>query len=104
MSSNPEPSRSTKTILWISGIVTLLLLFAAVRYLTRERVVVRTGQATYSDIIKTSSTNGKVVPIDDFQAHAQAPGVIKQIYVNLGEHVKPGQLLIQMDDADARSR
>lgn len=104
MSSNPEPSRSTKTILWASGIVALLLLFAAVRYLTRERVVVRTGQASYSDILKTSSTNGKVVPIDDFQAHAQAPGVIKQIYVNLGDHVKPGDLLIRMDDADARSR
>jgi HlyD family secretion protein len=104
MSSTPETSRSTKTILWVSGIVALLLLFAAVRYLTRERIVVRVGKASYSDIVKTSSTNGKVVPIDDFQAHAQAPGVIQQIYVNLGDHVKAGQLLIRMDDADARSR
>ena len=104
MPSLPETNRSTKTILWVSGIVALLLLFMAIRYLTRERVAVRVGKVTYGSIIKTTSTNGKVEPVEDFQAHAQAPGVVKAIYVNVGDTVRPGQLLIRMDDADARSR
>ncbi len=32
------------------------------------------------------------------------PESSRQIYVNLGEHVSPGELLIRMDDADARAR
>ena len=104
MATPPETSRTTKLVLWVSGIATLLLLVLAVRYLTREKVEIRVGHAEYGDIVKTSSTNGKVQPIDDFQAHAQAPGVIEQIYVNLNDRVKPGQLLMRLDDADARSR
>jgi HlyD family secretion protein len=90
--------------LWISVIVVFLAVFFAVRYLTRPRVAVRTGEAAYGNIIKTTSTNGKVEPIDDFQAHAQAPGIVKEIYVDVGDKVKPGELLMKMDDADARAR
>lgn len=104
MASIPETNRSTKVVLWVSGIAALLLLLFAIRYLTRERLAVRVATVSYQDIVKTSSTNGKVEPIDDFQAHAQASGVVEQIYVTLGEKVKPGQLLLRMDDADARSR
>jgi HlyD family secretion protein len=104
MAAHPETSRTTKLVLWASGIATFILVLLAVRYLTREKVEIRVGHVEYGDIVKTSSTNGKVQPIDDFQAHSQAPGVVEQIYVNLGDHVKPGQLLIRLDDADARSR
>lgn len=104
MPAIPQTNRSTKLVLWVSGIVALLLLVLAIRYLTREKVAIRVGRAEYGDIVKTSSTNGKVVPIDDFQAHAQSPGVVEQIYVNLDDHVKTGQLLMRLDDADARSR
>lgn len=103
MPAYPETNRSTKLILWVSGILALILLVVAIRYLTREKVAIRVGRAEYGDIVKTSSTNGKVVPIDDFQAHSQAPGVVQQIYVNLGDKVRPGQLLMRLDDADARS-
>lgn len=104
MPSLPETNRSTKVSLWIAGIVALILVFGAVRFLTRERVAVRVGQVVFAPVIKTTSTNGKVEPVEDFQAHAQAPGVVQAIYVHLGDTVRPGELLIRMDDADARSR
>jgi HlyD family secretion protein len=53
--------------------------------------------------VKSSSTNGKVEPIVDFKANAQAAGQIKNVYVDVGERVKPGQLLLRMDDAYALS-
>ncbi|MDP9040094.1 MAG: efflux RND transporter periplasmic adaptor subunit [Acidobacteriota bacterium] len=104
MPSNQETNRSTKVTLWIAGILALLLLAIALRFLTRERVAVRVGPVAYAPIIKTTSTNGKVLPVEDFQAHAQAPGVVQAIYVALGDKVRPGELLIRMDDADARAR
>jgi HlyD family secretion protein len=104
MPSHPEKSRATPYILWGSVLVALVLIVVAVRFLTREKVAVRTARVSYEPLIKTSSTNGNVQPIDDFQPHAQGAGVVEDIYVDVGDKVKPGQLLLKMDDADAKAR
>ena len=99
-----EQSRATSVILWIAGLVVLFLVVFSVRRLTRETVVVRTAPATYQTISATVSTNGKVEPIDEYQAHAPQPGVIQNLYVQLGQHVQVGTLLLRMDDADAKKQ
>ena len=91
-------------ILWGSGLIAIVAIVAAVRYLTRERVPIHTAQAAYQDLIRTVSTNGKVEPIDNFAAYAQSPGIVEAIYVSAGEKVKAGQLLLKLDDAEARAR
>jgi HlyD family secretion protein len=48
------------------------------------------------------STNGIVTPAQDFEAYATTPGLVEDIYVDLGEHVKKGQELLRMDDSEAR--
>lgn len=67
-------------------------------------VTVRTAELGRRDVISTVSTNGKVEPKQDFQAHAPAPGVVERLFVTLGQNVSKGQQLIKMDDSDARSR
>jgi HlyD family secretion protein len=52
----------------------------------------------------TVSTTGKVEPVTDFPAHVPFPGVIQKFYVHIGDHVQPGTLLFQMNDADAKAR
>jgi HlyD family secretion protein len=104
MSQEPEKNRATTFLLWGIGIATILAVVFSVRYLTRERVTVLTAQASFQPIVKTSSTNGKVEPVEDFPAYAQAPGVVKSIEVSVGDKVKQGQLLLSMDDADAKAR
>jgi multidrug efflux pump subunit AcrA (membrane-fusion protein) len=59
---------------------------------------VRTAQVTYQDLEKSFSTNGKVEPVDDFQVHAPAAGQVQDVYVDVGQKVKAGQLLLKMDD------
>jgi HlyD family secretion protein len=98
MASNPTSSRSTQYVIWGSAFVVLALAVYAVRSFTRERVAVRTAQLSYQDLVKSFSTNGKVEPVVDFQAHAQAAGQVREIYVDVGDKVKPGQLLLKMDD------
>jgi HlyD family secretion protein len=104
MASHPETRRATPYILWGSGILAFILIVLAVRSLTRERVGVRTARVSYQDLIRSSPTNGKVEPLEDFQKHAQVSGVVEDVYVGSGENIKAGQLLLKLDDADARAR
>jgi HlyD family secretion protein len=50
------------------------------------------------------STNGKIEPVAGFEAHAPAPASVKKLFVKEGDTVKAGQLLLQLDDADARAQ
>lgn len=91
----------TQFAIWGSVLILLVLAVYAIRSFTRERVLVHTAQVSYGDVIKTSSTNGKVEPMNDYQAHAQVAGQVENLYVGVGEKVKPGQLLLKMDDKPA---
>jgi HlyD family secretion protein len=65
-------------------------------------VVVRSASVERQDIVSTVSTNGRVEPSDEFQAHAPMAGVVGQVFVGLNQQVKTGQELVKMDDSGAR--
>ena len=65
---------------------------------------IRAAAVNHQNLISSVPTNGKVEPIQDFQAHASAPGVVAKIYVKVGQKVKTGDLLLKMDDSDAVAR
>ncbi len=50
------------------------------------------------------STNGKVEPIRNFEAHAPIATTVKRLLVKEGDHVRKGQLLLQLDDDDIRTQ
>src|ERR1700710_2939035 len=66
-------------------------------------LAIRVAPVPHQNLLSTVSTNGKVEPIDEYQAHAPAAGVVEKIYVEVGQKVRAGDLLIKMDDADAIS-
>ncbi len=80
------------------------VIFFGVRAFSHEKVQVRTARATHADLISTVSANGKVEPVEDFQAHAPGPGVVAKVFVQVGQHVERGAHLIKMDDSDALSK
>ncbi len=65
---------------------------------------IRTSPVTHENLVSQVSTNGKVEPIEQFQAHAPAPGVVEQVLVTMGQRVKAGQLLVRMDDSETLAR
>lgn len=65
---------------------------------------VRTTTLQRGPIRSLISTNGKVEPIQNFEAHAPAATTVKRLFVKEGDHVRFGQLLLQLDDADLRSQ
>jgi HlyD family secretion protein len=90
---------------WVVIALPIVVIIALTAALAKRSVIpVRAETAHKETISNTISTNGKIEPVDNFEAHAAAPGVVKKIYVKPGQTVKAGQLLLQMDDADPRAQ
>jgi HlyD family secretion protein len=84
------------------GIVIAVILLAS--FMPRGEVIpIRVAAAQIATIRSVVSTNGKVEPVDNFEAHAPIGTTVKRILVKEGAHVRKGQLLVQLDDAAARS-
>jgi HlyD family secretion protein len=65
---------------------------------------VRTTTVERGPIRSLISTNGKAEPIQNFEAHAPVATTVKHLLVKEGDHVRKGQLLLQLDEADLRSQ
>lgn len=65
---------------------------------------VRAEKVSRQEIASIISTNGKIEPVNSFEAHAPAPAIVKNVLVTEGDRVKAGQLMVQLDDADARAQ
>ena len=90
--------------LWIAAAIALVLIFFGVRRLTRDKLPLRVAEAQVQALIKVNSTNGRVEPQHVFEAHAPEAAVVKDVYVHVGEKVRAGQLLVVLDDTNARAR
>ncbi len=97
-------SRLQSRLLWATALVVLVLVILGLRLLLRENIVVRTAAVTYQSLVSTLSTNGKVEPILNFEAHSPYPATVKRLLARQGDHVPAGKLLLSLDDADARAR
>ena len=65
---------------------------------------VRATEVERGSIRSLISTNGKIEPIQNFEAHAPIATTVKRLFVKEGDHVRKGQLLLQLDDDDLRSQ
>jgi HlyD family secretion protein len=100
-SSARQPRRWWMTALAILGAVVVLAAFVSRR---DDGVPVRTAVVERSDIRSVVSTNGKIEPVNNFEAHAPIPTTVRRVLVKEGDSVKKGQLLVVLDDADARTQ
>lgn len=103
MAEARKSKKLNSTALWIAAAIALIVIFFGVRQLTREKLLLRVAETQRQDLVKTTSTNGKVEPQSSFTAHAPQASLVKAVYVHAGEEVPKGKLLLQLDDASARS-
>ncbi|HUS20115.1 MAG TPA: efflux RND transporter periplasmic adaptor subunit [Terriglobales bacterium] len=94
--------QKNKVVVGIVAIVVIFLLI--VTFMSRGEIPVRAQAASRESIQNSISTNGKIEPVDNFEAHAIGPAPVRKILVKEGDTVKAGQLLLQLDDADARAQ
>ena len=94
--------RRNRWLMWTAIIVAAVLFLAS--FMSRgDSVPVRAAVAQRTTIRSVVSTNGKVEPLQNFEAHAPIGTTVKKLWAKEGDHVKKGQLLVQMNDAEARS-
>jgi HlyD family secretion protein len=86
----------------LGGVVVILLAVGAFIWLRPHRIRVQITRPQRQDILSTITTNGKVEPTRNFEAHSPGPTTVKSILVRQGDPVKAGQLLLELDDATAR--
>jgi HlyD family secretion protein len=73
-------------------------------YLHQTPLKVRAARVERGPIRSLVSTNGKIEPIQNFEAHAPISTTVKRLSVKEGDHVHKGQLLLELDDADIRTQ
>ena len=84
----------------ILGIFVLVVLLA----FRRSEVQVRSAIAERETITSGIATNGRIEPIENFEAHAPLATTVKRLTIQQGDWVKAGQLLLQLDDSEARAQ
>lgn len=82
----------------------LAVLAVLYSYFHQTPVKVRAVAVERGPIRSLVSTNGKIEPIQNFEAHAPIATTVKSLLVKEGDHVRKGQLLLQLDDADIRTQ
>jgi HlyD family secretion protein len=91
---------------WVTALAILAAVIVLAAFVTHrdDAVPVRTAVVEQSNIRSLVSTNGKIEPVNNFEAHAPAATSVRRVLVKEGESVKKGQLLLVLDDAEARAQ
>jgi HlyD family secretion protein len=85
-------------------VVVLLIaggVFASVKYSQRGVVTVQTGKAIREDLSSIVSASGEIKPRNYINIGAEYQGQLTEILVKEGDHVRKGQLLARIDEAQS---
>jgi HlyD family secretion protein len=91
---------------WVPALAVLTAVIVLAAFVSRrdEGVPVRTAVVEQGTIRSLVSTNGKIEPVSNFEAHSPISTSVRRVLVKEGDPVKKGQLLVVLDDADARAQ
>ncbi len=102
--ANGRSSRNTRILVWTTAVLVVVFVGYLAHFATRTVLQVRAFTVARGSIRSTVSTNGKVQPIENWEAHAPFPGLVRAVEVHEGDTVPAGKLLLTMENADAQSR
>src|SRR5258705_5518678 len=106
MPLNGNSSVSQKRRWWGTGLSILGAVLILASFVTRrdDSIPVRIAHVQQGQIRSLISNNGKIEPVQNFEAHAPLTTTVKSVLVKESQPVKKGQLLVTLDDADARTQ
>ena len=98
-----EKKQTSRVWLWLGAAVVVVLVFFVTRALTRDHLTIREVKVSHEELVNTISTNGRVEPMANYQVNSPVSALVKAVFVQQGDQVPAGKLLLQLDDAEARS-
>ncbi len=96
-----ERTQVNRRWLWLGALVVTIAVFFWVRSLTRDRLNVHIATAECVPLESTISTNGRVEPEVNYKIYSPISTTVKAVYVQPGDHVAAGKLMMVLDDVDA---
>ncbi len=91
---------------WVTGLAILAAVILLAAFVSRrdDAIPVRTALVERGQIRSLISTNGKIEPVQNFEAHSPLTTTVQRVLAKEGDAVKKGQFLVALDDADARAQ
>jgi HlyD family secretion protein len=91
---------------WIPALAIIAAVIVLAAFVSRrdDGIRVRTAVVEQTTIRSVVSTNGKIEPVNNFEAHSPVATSVQRVLVKEGDLVKAGQLLVVLDDSDARAQ
>jgi HlyD family secretion protein len=99
-----ERKQSSRLWLWLGAAVLVVIVFLVARSLTRDRLPVREARVSRQQLLNQISTNGRVEPLAPYPIYSPVSATVKALYVQQGDTVPAGKLLLQLDDTQTRAR
>jgi HlyD family secretion protein len=102
LNTNPKSGNGSRWPLIPAALLVIVLVFT---FSSRKSTLpVRTALVERGSVRSQISTNGRVEPLKNFEARALTAATVKRVFVHEGERVRKGELLMQLEDADARTQ
>jgi HlyD family secretion protein len=106
--NNHNKKKRRRIIIWSSVVVVIILLIAGgVIAATRGGTKIdptKLAKVERGDLAKSVVATGKVTPITKVEVKSKASGIVKNLLVDYGDHVKKGQLLCQLDKVEIEAQ
>ena len=99
-----EKSQNIRLWFWRSLGLIAIVVFVVTQHFMRVQLQVRAEKATHQVLTSTVSTNGRVEPAAKSAFFSPITTTVKAIYVQPGDEVPAGKLLMVLDDVSARSK
>jgi HlyD family secretion protein len=101
---NQERKQTVRLWFWWSAALLVVIVFFTAHYLLRDQLPVRVARVGHEMLQNTVSTNGRVEPVVNYPFYSPLATTVKAVYAQEGDMVRPGKLLVTLDDVEARSR
>ncbi len=104
MAEERKQSDRRKLWFWRGAAVLTVIVFFTARFLMRDQLPVHAARAVRQVLMNTISTNGRVEPENNYEFYSPIATTVKAVYVQPGDLVPAGKLLLVLDDVQARAR
>lgn len=99
-----ENRHTARRWIWRSLVLVAIVVFLVAQHLMRDQMQVRAEMVTHQILTSTVSTNGRVEPAEKNSFYSPVTTTVKQVYVQPGDRVPAGKVLMVLDDVNPRSQ
>ncbi len=107
MTEAQKRSRSKRRMMAIAGGVVAIVVGVGAVSASRSKTEIdpsKLGTVERGDIARSVVATGKIEPLSKVEVKSKASGIVNRIFVEAGDHVRKGQVLLELDREELQAR